>query len=111
LVAFTSTGIADAREARWARLLLLAAERRANAAVADAVGCFVPAVAVVLAGALLGERLAPLQLLGTLGILGGVVLLAWPASATDARSSAHSIPAAMSGMISWWRHRLAVRPS
>jgi len=85
--------------------------RRLPSSEASIVATLEPAVAVVLAGALLGERLAPLQLLGTLGILGGVVLLAWPASATAARSSAHSIPAAITGMISWWRHRLAVRPS
>ena len=40
-----------------------------------------PAVAVMLASLLLGERLAPLQLLGAVGILGGVMLLAWPGGA------------------------------
>jgi len=85
--------------------------RRLPASEASIVATLEPAVAVVLAGALLGERLAPLQLLGTLGILGGVVLLAWPAHAADRASAAHSIPATISGMISWWRHRLAVKLS
>jgi drug/metabolite transporter (DMT)-like permease len=85
--------------------------RRLPASEASIVATLEPAVAVVLAGALLGERLAPLQLLGTLGILGGVVLLAWPAGATDARSRAHSIPAVISVMIVWWRHRLAAKLS
>jgi drug/metabolite transporter, DME family len=85
--------------------------RRLPASEASIVATLEPAVAVVLAGALLGERLAPLQLLGTLGILGGVVLLTWPAGATDARSRAHSIPAAISVMIVWWRHRLAAKLS
>jgi drug/metabolite transporter (DMT)-like permease len=85
--------------------------RRLPASEASIVATLEPAVAVVLAGALLGERLAPLQLLGTLGILGGVVLLAWPTGATDARSRAHSIPAVISVMIVWWRHRLAAKLS
>ena len=39
LVAFTTTGIAAARELRRARILLLAAEDRRDAEVAAAVGC------------------------------------------------------------------------
>jgi len=85
--------------------------RRLPASEASIVATLEPAVAVVLAGALLGERLAPLQLLGTLGILGGVVLLTWPVGAADARAPAHSIAAAITAMISWWRHRLAARLS
>lgn len=47
LVAFTTKGMAAARELRRARILLLAAEGRPDAAVADAVGCCVPTVARV----------------------------------------------------------------
>jgi len=47
LVAFTSKGIAAARELRRARILLLAAEGRPDADVADAVGCCVATVARV----------------------------------------------------------------
>lgn len=39
LVDFTSRGVASARELRRARILLLAAENRLDAEVADAVGC------------------------------------------------------------------------
>lgn len=39
LVAFTTKGVAAARELRRARILLLAAEGRADATVAEAVGC------------------------------------------------------------------------
>jgi drug/metabolite transporter (DMT)-like permease len=85
--------------------------RRLPASEASIVATLEPAVAVVLAGALLGERLAPLQLLGTLGILGGVVLLAWPAGVCDARSRSHSVAAAISMMVAWWRHRLAAKLS
>jgi transposase len=45
LVAFTTKGIAAAREVRRARILLLAAEGRRDRAVADAVGCCVGTVA------------------------------------------------------------------
>ena len=41
---FTTKGIASAREVRRARILLLAAEGRLDAAVADAVGCVVATV-------------------------------------------------------------------
>lgn len=85
--------------------------RRLPASEASIVATLEPAVAVVLAGALLGERLAPLQLLGALGILGGVVLLALPSGATDARPRIHSLPAAISVLIAWWHHRLTVRLS
>jgi transposase len=44
LVDFTTTGIASAREIRRARILLLAAEGRLDAAIADAVGCCVATV-------------------------------------------------------------------
>jgi transposase len=47
LVAFTTKGIAAAREVRRARILLLAAEGRLDAAVADAVGCCPATVARV----------------------------------------------------------------
>jgi transposase len=47
LGAFTTKGIAAARELRRARILLLAAEGRLNAEVADAVGCCVGTVARV----------------------------------------------------------------
>src|SRR5437667_9727203 len=47
LVAFTTKGIAAAREVRRARILLLAAEGRTDGAVADAVGCCVGTVARV----------------------------------------------------------------
>jgi transposase len=47
LVAFTTTGIAAAREVRRGRILLLAAEGRPDAAVADAVGCCAGTVARV----------------------------------------------------------------
>lgn len=47
LVAFTTKGIAAAREVRRARILLLAGEGRPDAAVADAVGCCVGTVARV----------------------------------------------------------------
>lgn len=47
LVAFTTKGIAAARELRRARILLLAAEGRTDAAVAAAVGCCVGTVARV----------------------------------------------------------------
>ena len=65
--------------------LYMLALRRLPSSEASIVATLEPAVAVVLAGALLGERLAPLQLLGTIGILGGVVLLAWPAAAPPKR--------------------------
>ena len=39
LVAFTTAGVASAREIRRARVLLLAADDRGDAAVAEAVGC------------------------------------------------------------------------
>lgn len=39
LLAFTTKGVASARELRRARILLLAAEDRLDAEVADAVGC------------------------------------------------------------------------
>ena len=57
-----------------------------------------PAVAVVLAGALLGERLAPLQLLVPLAFLGGVVLLAWPARSARAQPQACSMHGTITGM-------------
>jgi transposase len=41
---FTTSGIASAREIRRARILLLAAEHRLDAAIADAVGCCVATV-------------------------------------------------------------------
>lgn len=44
LGAFTTKGIAAAREVRRARILLLAAEGRPDAVVADAVGCCVGTV-------------------------------------------------------------------
>src|SRR5262245_24715683 len=44
LIAFTTKGIAAAREVRRARMLLLAAEGRSDAAVAQAVGCCVGTV-------------------------------------------------------------------
>jgi transposase len=44
LVAFTAKGVASARELRRARVLLLAAENRRDAEVADAVGCWVATV-------------------------------------------------------------------
>jgi transposase len=47
LVAFTTKGIAAARELRRARILLLAAEGRGDAEVADAVGCCAATVARV----------------------------------------------------------------
>jgi transposase len=47
LVAFTTKGIAAAREVRRARILLLAAEGRRDREVADAVGCCVGTVARV----------------------------------------------------------------
>lgn len=47
LEAFTTKGIAAARELRRARILLLAAEGRTDAAVAEAVGCCVGTVARV----------------------------------------------------------------
>lgn len=47
LEAFTSRGVAAAREVRRARILLLAAEGRRDAAVADAVGCCLGTVARV----------------------------------------------------------------
>ena len=47
LAAFTSKGIAAARELRRARILLLAADGRLDAAVADAVGCCAATVARV----------------------------------------------------------------
>ena len=47
LVAFTTKGIAAAREVRRARILLLAAEGRRDRAVAEAVGCCVGTVARV----------------------------------------------------------------
>jgi transposase len=45
LVAFTTTGVASARELRRARVLLLAEAGRTDAAVADAVGCCANTVA------------------------------------------------------------------
>jgi transposase len=47
LVAFSTKGIAAAREVRRARILLLAAEGRRDAEVADAVGCCQATVARV----------------------------------------------------------------
>jgi transposase len=47
LEAFTSKGVAAARELRRARILLLASAGRPDAAVADAVGCCVGTVARV----------------------------------------------------------------
>ena len=47
LVTFTTKGIAAARELRRARILLLAAEGRRDAEVADAVGCCAATVARV----------------------------------------------------------------
>lgn len=47
LEAFTSKGVAAARELRRARILLLAAEGRPDAAVADAAGCCLGTVARV----------------------------------------------------------------
>jgi len=47
LEAFTTKGIAAARELRRARILLLAAEGRSDAAVADAAGCCIGTVARV----------------------------------------------------------------
>jgi transposase len=47
LVAFTTKGIAAARELRRARILLLAVEARPDAEVADAVGCCPATVARV----------------------------------------------------------------
>jgi transposase len=44
LIAFTSKGVASARELRRARMLLLAAENRLDAEVADAVGCCIATV-------------------------------------------------------------------
>ena len=44
LGAFTTAGIASARELRRARILLLADEARLDAAIADAVGCCVATV-------------------------------------------------------------------
>jgi len=41
LVAFTTTGIASAREVRRTRILLLAAKRCPDAAMSDLVGCCV----------------------------------------------------------------------
>ena len=35
----------------------------------------------------LGERLVPLQVLGAIGVLGGVVLLAWPATRGETADS------------------------
>ena len=81
--------------------------RRLPSSEASIVATLEPAVAVVLAGALLGERLAPLQLLGAVGILGGVVLLAWPAGSARAQSQARSMHGTITGMNSWWRYRLA----
>lgn len=47
LVAFTTKGVAAARELRRARILLLAAEGRLDSDVADAVGCCAATVARV----------------------------------------------------------------
>ena len=47
LEAFTSKGVAAARELRRARILLLAGEGRTDSAVADAAGCCVGTVARV----------------------------------------------------------------
>ncbi len=63
--------------------------RRLPSSEASIAATLEPAVAVVLAGTLLGERLAPLQLFGTLGILGGVILLAWPVGTPEARTGAN----------------------
>jgi DME family drug/metabolite transporter len=53
--------------------------RRLPSSEASIAGTVEPVMAMVLSGLLLGEHLAPLQLLGALAILGGVFLLAWPA--------------------------------
>ena len=87
--------------------LYMLALRRLPSSEASIVATLEPAVAVVLAGALLGERLAPLQMLGTIGILGGVVLLAWPASTAEAPSPVRSMLESITGMVSGWRYRLA----
>jgi drug/metabolite transporter (DMT)-like permease len=81
--------------------------RRLPSSEASIVATLEPAVAVVLAGTLLGERLAPLQLLGTVGILGGVVLLAWPAGTAEALSPVRSKLGMITGTVCWWRQRLA----
>jgi drug/metabolite transporter (DMT)-like permease len=87
--------------------------RRLPSSEASIAGTVEPAMAVVLSGLLLGERLAPLQLFGALAILGGVVLLAWPAhtsaigkkaTAAAELGRAESTPGireAVSGLAAW----------
>jgi drug/metabolite transporter, DME family len=87
--------------------LYMLALQRLPSSEASIVATLEPAVAVVLAGALLDERLAPLQLLGAVGILGGVVLLAWPVATAEAHSPVRSMLGTITGMVCWWRHRLA----